>query len=464
MRAQRNLILFTDSYKLTHRDQYPAGTAEIQSYFEARVGARYDETVFVGLQALLVDYLEGEVITRAMVDEAEAFAYQHFGKDHIFDRSGWDHIVDRHAGRLPIEIRAVREGTRVPVSNVLMTVRNTDPQAFWLTNFLETLLSQVWYPSTVSTLSLATKGILRAALEATGADNIGELLPFMLHDFGCRGAAGMEAAALGGLGHLVHFHGTDTVPAIVLAQRAYGAEMPGFSVPASEHSTITSWGEEFEVDAFENMLERYPNGIVSVVSDSWDLMRAARELWGDRLRDKVLARDGRLVVRPDSGEPIATNLELIEILFERFGGDRTRTGHKRLHEKVRILQGDGMSPNSIRELLSAAAQAGWAAENWAFGMGGGLLQSNVNRDTQRFAFKCSSAVIGGERRDVFKRPATDPMKNSKRGELALVSEDGEFRTVSKAEAGERDLLEPVFVNGTILRRQAWDDVIANAGS
>ncbi len=462
--SNRNLILATDSYKLSHHVQYPRGTESVYSYFEARVGARFDSTVFVGLQHLIKEYLAGVVVDQDDIEEAAELAALHFGTPEIFHRAGWEHIVREHGGRLPVRIRAVAEGTPVPVSNVLMTVENTDPAAFWLTNFLETLLTHVWYPSTVSSLSRAVKQVLRGHVERTGGD-ADALLPFMLHDFGCRGAAGMEAAALGGLGHLVNFQGTDTLPAIALARSSYGAKsMPAFSVPASEHSTMTSWGEAGEVEAYRNMLQSYPNGIVSVVSDSWDLLRAIGELWGKELKGEVLAREGRLVIRPDSGDPIQTNLAAVRLIAERFGSEQTSSGHKRLHDSVRILQGDGMRLESIDALLTAAAAEGWAAENWVFGMGGGLLQAGVHRDVQRFAFKASSAVVNGERREVFKRPATDPTKNSKRGRLALVrSGDGTYGTIPEAELGERkNLLEPVFENGELLRDQAWEDVVERA--
>lgn len=445
VRTDRNLILLTDSYKLTHADQYPKGTTRVHSYFESRVGARFPSTMFLGLQRLILEYLSDEAVIRQDVDEAHIFTNGHFGDNSIFNEKGWRHIIEKRSGRLPIRIWAVPEGSIHPEGTPLMAVENTDDECYWLTNAMETLLSHVWYPSTVATLSMTIKRDLRWHLENTGCTTVPETLQFMLHDFACRGVTSMESAASGGLGHIANFMGTDTVPAIVAAQKFYGPHtmMPAFSVPASEHSTMTTWGEQGELEAYRNMLRRYPNGIVSIVADSWDLIQAAGNLFGTQLRDEIMQRNGRVVIRPDSGDPTMTNLNLIRILAERFGATRNFHGFHVLPPYIRILQGDGMDQAKLNGLLDTASAHGWAAENWVFGMGGGLMQRGLDRDTQRFAFKCSEATINGQNVPVFKRPATDPTKNSKQG---------------PQNAG----MDLVFANGTLLRHQSWDNVREHA--
>lgn len=250
---RNNLLLQTDSYKLTHFRQYPPKTEIVYSYLESR-GGMFEETLFFGLQYLIKAYLEGQVFEKEDIYEARDFAKQHFGNDHCFNFDGWHRLYDKHQGRLPIRIRAVPEGTVVNTSNVLMTMENTDPEFPWLTNYLETLLLKVWYPTTVATLSRRIKQVIGRALERTGDPG---LLNFKLHDFGYRGVSSEETAAIGGAAHLVNFMGTDTIAAIRLLQQFYNVkDMPAFSIPASEHSTITSWGKEHEVDAYRNMLEQ----------------------------------------------------------------------------------------------------------------------------------------------------------------------------------------------------------------
>ncbi len=418
MLSSENLILLSDAYKYGHHEQYPPGTTEVYSYFEARSGATHDEIVFFGTQYFLSRYLSGQVVTREKIDEAAELIGGVLGEGGFY-REGWEHILKEHGGRLPIEIWAIPEGSVVSPGTPMLAIRNTDPKCWWLTNFLETLLSHLWYPSTVATVSRELRKELRHHLTNTGCEDTSNVLQFMLHDFGCRGVSSMESAGLGGAAHLLSFRGTDTIPGVKLLKDYYRPldEFVGGSVVATEHSTMTSWGEGGELDAYRNVLERNPDSVVSIVSDSWDLYNAAENLFGIELHDLIVNRNGRTVIRPDSGDPIETNLKLIEILGKKFGFTKNYMGYKVLPDYLRILQGDGMTPESIRRLLFAAKDAGWAAENWVLGMGGGLLQRGLDRDTERFAFKCSHVVVNGEGRDVFKRPATDPSKNSKRGYL-----------------------------------------------
>jgi nicotinamide phosphoribosyltransferase len=451
-----NLLLLTDSYKVSHHRQYPPGTQVVYSYLESR-GGRFDEVVFFGLQYYLERYLAGPVVRPEHIDAAEAFLAAHFNRPDLFNRAGWERIVRTHGGRLPVSIRAVPEGTPVPVRNVLLTIENTDPACFWLTNYLETLLVQLWYSCTVATLSREMKRLILSFLARTGDPS---LVDFKLHDFGFRGVSSVESAAIGGAAHLVNFLGSDTLIAAVLAQRFYGAAMASASIPAAEHSTQTAWGRAHELDAYRNMLAQFPTGTVAVVSDSYDILRACRELWGGALREAVLARAGTLVIRPDSGDPSSTVLEVMNILGERFGSTTNAKGYRLLPPQVRVIQGDAIDYDEAGRVLATLAEHGWSADNITFGMGGALLQK-LHRDTQQFALKCSAVVVDGVARDVHKEPRGAPEKTSKRGRLSLVRDGSGFRTVRQGEASP-DVLREVFRDGEILVRQCWEDIRAHA--
>lgn len=454
-----NPILATDSYKASHFLQYPPGTRHVFSYIESRGGA-FDRTVVFGLQAFLKAHWSAP-ITMAMVAEAEELLTAH---GEPFHRQGWERIVTAHGGRLPLLVRAVPEGTVLPTGNVMATVQNTDPELPWLTSYVETaLLRGLWYPTTVATVSWHAKRTIRHYLDLTAEDPEGQI-GFKLHDFGARGVSSGESAALGGLAHLVNFQGTDTVEALVAARRFYGEPMAGFSIPAAEHSTITAWGREGEVEAYRNMLARFgaPGKILAVVSDSYDLDHAVRALWGGELREAVLASGATLVVRPDSGEPAEVVLRTVQALAESFGATANAKGFRVLHPAVRVIQGDGINGGSIQAILARLYEAGFSAENVAFGMGGALLQQ-VNRDTLRFAMK-ASAIQGadGAWRPVFKAPKDDPAKRSKAGLLALVREDGAWRTVARDGHAWQDELLPVFRDGALLKDWRLAEVRARA--
>lgn len=447
-----NIILLTDSYKVTHWKQYPPYTENVYSYFESR-GGKFDEIVFFGLQYYIKEYFLGQVITADMINEAEELYSSHLGKG-LFNRTGWEHILTKHHGKLPVRICAVPEGTPVPTHNVMVTIENTDPNCFWLTNYLETLLVQLWYGCTVATLSREIKKVIRRYLQETGDVDI---LNFKLHDFGFRGVSSVESACIGGAAHLINFLGTDTVCTLNFIKQYYNtSDVAGFSIPASEHSTITSWGKEHEVDAYRNMLTQYPEGLVACVSDSYDIFNACEKLWGELLHDKVMERKGTLVIRPDSGKPSEIVLKTLEILGAKFGTQINTKGFKVLHPNVRVIQGDGINYESIKEILDVMKTNGWSADNVAFGMGGALLQQ-VNRDTQKFAFKCSEVTVDGNQRDVYKDPITDSGKRSKRGRLKLVETNNTLQTVPIHQEGA-DKLQVVFENGELMRNQTFDNI------
>ncbi len=454
-----NLLLRTDSYKASHWLQYPPGASRVHSYIESRGGA-FPATVFFGLQAYLKEYLSRPV-SRDDVEEAAAIYAAH---GEPFNREGWNLLVERHGGLLPVEIRAVPEGLVVPTGNPMVTIENTDPDFYWLPSYLETeLLRAVWYPTTVATLSAAAKVTISRYLQATSDDVAGQI-GFKLHDFGARGVSSLESAALGGMAHLVNFLGTDTVIALQAARRYYGAQMAGFSIPAAEHSTITSWGREGEADAYRNMLRQFakPGSILAVVSDSYDIYNACDKIWGGELRQAVVDSGATVVIRPDSGNPTEVVLRVAQILAERFGTTTNSKGYRVL-QHVRIIQGDGINLDSLRNCLSTLYHNGFAADNIAFGMGGGLLQQ-INRDTQRFAMKCSAMQVQGQWRDVYKQPVGDSTKASKKGHFALIEHDGRISTVSRQadETVGGDLLQPVFRNGVLLRDGSFDGIRALA--
>ena len=448
-----NIILLSDSYKVSHSNQYPKNTEYIYSYLESR-GGEFDDVVFFGLQYFLKTYLEGKVITQEKIDEAQDYFDKHLGPNH-FNREGWQYILDKHDGRLPVSIRAIGEGAVIPTKNVLMTVENTDPKCWWLTNYLETLLVQVWYSCTTATISREMKKVIADALEKSG-DMAG--LPFKLHDFGCRGVSSMESAAIGGAAHLVNFQGTDTIPALAMLRENYHSDMAGFSIPASEHSTMTSWGREHEVDAYRNMLEQFPTGLVAVVSDSWDIDNAVKRICGRELKQEILNRDGTLVIRPDSVVPEVVVPRLLRLLEGEFGVSTNEKGYKVLPDQVRLIQGDGITRDSLQGIVDSVLNAGFSMDNVAFGSGGGLLQQ-CNRDTLKFAFKCSNAVVNGELREVFKNPKTAAWKASKKGRLALVRDDVTgYRTVKKDKYIPLDLLTEVFRNGRLLEDHTLEEI------
>lgn len=463
-KSRYNIILNGDSYKASHFLQYPPGTTEVYSYIESR-GGQWDAMVVFGFQAFAKEYLTKRV-TMAMVEEA-AEVYAKHGVP--FNREGWEYIVKSLKGRLPILIKTVKEGTVVPVKNAILTIVNTDPKCFWLTSFLETaLLRAIWYPTTVATLSFEAKKVIKAALD-TSSDIPDILLPSRLHDFGARGVSSEESAALGGLAHLVNFAGTDTMSALRAGRMFYKCDMAGQSIPAAEHSTITSWGKEGEVEAYRNMLRQFarPGSFVAVVSDSYDLFNAVDNIWGSELKEHVINSGATVIIRPDSGDVRTIPIETIKRLDARFGSTVNGKGYRVLNT-VRVIQGDGIdSVDVIRDILAALLDAGYAADNIAFGMGGGLLQK-VNRDTMKWAMKCSAIKINGEWRSVYKDPKTDPGKVSKRGRFALVHEGGwetlPLDDIKGGSNGWRDELHATFRDGELddRRETTFDEVRGRA--
>lgn len=455
MVTKHNLILNTDSYKASHYLQYPPNTSRISCYIESR-GGKYPQTLFFGLQLYLKKYLS-HPITRADIDEAAELLHNH---GLPFNRDGWEYIVNKHGGYLPIAIEAVPEGTLMPLHNVMAQVVNTDPQCFWLPTYIETsLLRAVWYPTTVATASWHCKATIRRYLLETGDDL--NSLPVKLHDFGARGVSSQESAEIGAAAHLVNFTGTDTLAGVLAARRYYSEPMAAHSIPAAEHSTIITWGKNNETEAYAHIFKQFSkkDNWVSIVSDSYNIWHALKNIWGDQLKQQVINNPGVLVVRPDSGDPTTVVTKTIEILINQFGSKINSKGYHVLPDNIRIIQGDGITINTIEQCLAAMKAKKQSAENIAFGMGGALLQK-LDRDTQEFAMKANAVERDGQWYDVYKTPQTDMRKASKAGRLALVRDEKErFKTIRHDALGEQEnILMPIFKNGELLKEWTFKEI------
>ena len=459
-----NRIIDTDSYKASHFLQYPPNTTRAFFYLESRGSDRdWNETVFFGLQYLLKNYFLAP-FTQAMVEEAREVITAH---GLPFNYAGWTRLVEKHGGKLPLRIRAVAEGSIVPLHNVLMTVETTDDEFAWLGSWFESQLMRIWYAITVATQSWQIKRDVYKFLRET-ADDADAEIAFKVHDFGSRGVSSQETAAIGGAAHLVNFLGSDTMASLLLHRKFYHAEMAGFSIPAAEHSTITSWGRENEIEAYRNILKCFakPNALVAVVSDSWDIYNAVEKIWGEQLKQEVIDSGATIVIRPDSGEPVEVVSKVTQISGKKFGFEINSKGYKVL-KNVRIIQGDGVNQTSIRAILQRLKDEGFSASNIAFGIGGSLLQK-IDRDTLKFAYKCSAIIVDGKLREVYKQPITDSGKNSKRGRLDLILSGGNYKSIKLERAeqisAEGSAMRVVYENGEMLIDENLDEIRKRAAT
>lgn len=475
-----NLLAFgTDSYKQSHYDLYPEDVRTVYSYCESRVGGMFDTVTFFGLQYIISKYLTGQVVTREAIEEADQIVSAHIGPG-VFNRKGWEYILENHDGYLPIRIEALREGTNVNSGVCLFTIQNTGGQpTAWLTNFIETLLMHVWSPCTVATSSMHLNRIVNEYLEESG-DPAG--LGFKVHDFGMRGVSSMETASLAGAAHLLYFMGSDTMAAIPLLRDYYGAEeMSCFSIPATEHSVMTAGGPDGEADIVRRVLRRYPTGLVAIVIDSFDTMNFIRNVIGgnEDIMEMIRNREGTVVFRPDSGELPQIDIDVFNALEDVFGSTVNEKGFRVLPPYVRMIQGDGVAwyetldttyvgtgsvpyvsgyRHTIQDILDAFLREGISADNIAFGSGGGLLQK-WDRDTLRFAIKCCAMETDEGWRDIFKQPKTDPTKNSLRGRRAVIDTCSGPQNIRFEELGEQEnLLRVVFENGKQYNLQNFNDL------
>lgn len=458
-----SLITGTDSYKFSHFYQNPPGTTLKQSHVVARnnkgIAKSYaNDVTFFGLQAWIKERLM-KPISDHDIQVAKIFASKHGVP---FDEKGWRTILNRHHGYMPVRIRSLPEGSQVPIGVAQVIVENTDSDFPWLPAYLETeILRAVWYPSTVATNSRAARKIIEHYLSRTSMDVQGQI-GFKLHDFGQRGVSSRQSAALGGMAHLVNFMGTDTTEGVFAAMEYYNADVCGFSIPAMEHSTVTIWGKENEAQAYSNMIENSPGPIVACVADSYDVFNAAENIFGGQLFDQIMASDKTVVVRPDSGEPVATVLKVIQLLDKKFGHTSNAKGYNTLN-KVRVIQGDGIDLEMIEQILQKLIDYGYSADNIAFGMGAGLLQ-NVSRDTFGYAMKTNFAVVGGKDVDVYKDPVTDHNKRSWKGWIDVIRNDqGDLINTSiNAEVGGLSEMVTRYDTGVLGKMYTFEEVRSNA--
>lgn len=457
-----NRVMLADSYKYSQPMQYPTDIVGMYDYMEARKGI-YDGVVFFGLQFILKEYLS-DPITMDEVDEAKAYADAH---GEPFDYDGWVYIVNDLGGRLPVEIKAIPEGTFVPNRVPLATINYTDERVYWVVGFLETLLMKVWYPTTVATKSYLVRKMLERYAEQYSDSKDG--VPFMYHNFGDRGSTTVEAASIGGIAHLASgLMGTDNFHALKFAKEYYNEDIAGFSIAASEHSTVTSWGKDCEFDMYNHYIETFKDKpIIACVLDSYDIFEATRRITSGEFKEKIESDDYPIfVMRPDSGDAVQVVSQMLDICLENDVAFDVNSKKLRVMKKYRIIYGDGISPEVIEQILNVGIAKGFAPDNFAFGSGGDLMQK-VNRDTCGFAVKCSSVDLAdGTSRDVFKDPITDPGKKSKKGKVTTFydSETGEYivGTIDGCPTeGCREVLETVYLNGEITKEYTFAEVRAN---
>ncbi|MCR2807115.1 nicotinate phosphoribosyltransferase [Paenibacillus soyae] len=479
--------LLCDFYKVSHKNQYPKGTELVYSTWTARTSRLkdVDHVVAFGFQAFikqyLIQYFNENFFARPKNDVIAE--YKRVLKYTLgVDDPDASHIAELHElGYLPIKIKAVKEGTLVPIKVPMLTIENTKPEFFWLTNYLETLMScQLWMPATSATLAFEYRQILEEYAKKTNGDLSG--VPFQGHDFSMRGMGSLDAALGSSAGHLLSFTGTDTIPAILYLENYYKAnietELVGTSIPATEHSVMCAHGRD-EMASYRYLInEVYPTGFVSIVSDTWDLW-SVLDVVIRGLKDDIMARDGRVVIRPDSGDPVAiicgdpgsdnefARKGVIEILWEIFGGTITERGYKQLDSHIGAIYGDAITIERCREICERLEAKGFASTNMVYGIGSFTYQYNT-RDTFGFALKSTFTVVNGEERKIYKDPATDPnkMKKSQTGLVKVVAREGAIQYVDQlsiadyAAFGEEDLLEDVFVDGKLTREHTLAEIRA----
>lgn len=467
-----NPLLLTDCYKLGHMEQYAPGTTKVYSYLTTRSDKTFDKAVFFGLQYYLKKYLSTP-LEPWMADEFISVRNSILGSTSAEVEKKIRALCD--LGYFPLEVKAVEEGSILGVQNVLMTLTNTRPDFHWVVGFVESLILKVWYPITVASCVFKYRQLVNKHYENTVDADQYFLKDFTVHDFGYRGDSSEEGAALSGVAHLISFLGSDTVPAFNFAREYYHAdptrETIMLSVPASEHSVMCSYLKNNELEAFNQMLNLYPTGIVSIVSDTFDVYRVLTE-FAEKLKPRILAREGKVVFRPDSGNPEyiicgdpnaepGSNeyLGAICLLDKMFGSTINSKGYKVLNPKVGLIYGDGMYYERYERTLIRLAEMGYAASNLVIGVGG--ILRNWSRDALGFAIKATYVEVNGEPRAIEKDPITDHKKKSHKGLLSLTWDD-EHKYVTRdqctPEQEEQTMLKVVFRDGVILKEYALDEI------
>ncbi len=472
-----------DGYKVDHRSQYPDGTTLVYSNWTPRKSRieGIEEVVFFGLQYFIKKYLIEDFDVNFFNQPKELVINKYKRRISAYigpDAITYEHVEALHdLGYLPVEIKALPEGTRVPIRMAMFTIKNTLPEFFWITNFLETILSCIiWMPCTSATISLEYRKILDKYALETGGDL--EFVPFQAHDFSFRGMAGLEAAMMSGAAHLLNFTGTDTIPAIDFLENYYNAdveqELIGATVPATEHSVMCMGTELNEIETFERLItEIYPRGIVSIVSDTWDFWKVITE-YIPQLKQQIMMREGKVVIRPDSGDPVKIicgdpDAEkgtpeykgAIECLYETFGGTISDKGFKILDQHIGLIYGDSITLERCNEICENLKKKGFASTNVVFGIGSYTYQY-VTRDTFGFAMKATYGEVNGKGREIFKDPKTDDgTKKSARGLLSIHrNEKGTLEMMDQIgkEVEQKGELRAVYKDGVLLFDQNLNDI------
>lgn len=458
-----NPIIATDGYKPSHAQQLPVGTKNISSYIEPRKGIH--EVVTFGIEAFCQMYLTRQ-ITQAHVDEAADFFARQGAP---FDKELWERVVNEKNGYLPIRVQALPEGSVIPPSVPQVQITATDDGFAPIIGHLETsFLRGVWYPSTVATTSYHAVGIIRKWLEKTGTP---ELARFKLTDFGARGVSSSESAAIGGMAHLLNSDISDTMEGVYAAEKLHGAKIAFTTIPASEHSTMTSEGRENELERIENMIDTFGDGMFACVIDSYNQEKFIKDYCGILLRHKIddlPNRGGTMVFRPDSGDPVKNPVQVINWLMDIFGYSVNGKAYKVLPDHIRVIQGDGINLKAIDKICEALEAEQISVDNIAFGMGGALLQGNdkqsMNRDTYGYAMKASEIIdANGDAKPVYKDPITDSRKASKKYRQAVIrTNDGSYSAIREKDlGGYENMLKDIFVDGKMVNGMTDWEIIKN---
>lgn len=465
----QNIIWTLDSYKDLHDQMLPHGTEQAYAYLQPRVGAQYPYVVVFGAQATIAKWLQGVVITKALIDEIEPVMHDHFKYNgRVWSRAKWDYIVDNFGGKLPIRIKGLPEGTVIPIDNMILSVESTDPsgKCAWLPCALETVLqSGVWYATTAATRAHVITSIIRDFFKDTVDDDMQWLADYYMHDFGQRAATCMEQAGIGGGSVLISTKGTDTKMAIPTVVNYYGANRFDLchSVPATEHAITCALGRKRELEITNQFIDTFPNGVASDVGDGYSIVEKVKAVC-TVLKAKIMARNGKYVIRPDSprfkGDTAANQiLWIVQELWAAYGGTINKKGYKVLDSHVGVIYGDSLTEKDIQEALQLLKDNGFAASASVYGCGGYLIQK-INRDTERFKFAASCYYRDGKWEPVQKDPL-DPTKKSKAGRLKVVrwvgAHGGGFETVDESDPRPDEMIT-IFENGEFVNTTTFAEV------
>ena len=493
-----NPLLLTDGYKTGHHQQYPKGTTLVYSNFTPRslkhAPKHCNEIVSFGQQMVMKiihESFDRDFFSRPkdeVCSEMKRELSMYLNTD--YDVSHFEALWDLQY--LPIKVKAIEEGTVVSPKIPVLTIYNTVPEFYWITNYLETIISNLlWKPMTSATIAHNYRKVLTSWQEKTDAEK-SWFIDWQGHDFSMRGMDSIDATVSSGIGHLTSFSGSDSLPAIYGARKYYGET--GFiagSVNATEHSVMCAGGKEDEIDTFRRLLDTYPTGILSVVSDTWDLWKVCTEHIVT-LKEEILSRDGKLVIRPDSGDPVdilcgnpnvnlvvgkeypAEYKGVIELLWDVFGGTINEQGYKVLDSHIGAIYGDSITIYRADEICRRLEAKGFASTNVVLGIGSFTYQYNT-RDTFGFAMKATYVEVNKpkfagdfnpEGREIFKDPITDDgTKKSATGLLRVTTGEDGYKLVDRQTwAGEQTgELKTIYSDGNFYNQTTLTEIRGKLG-